>query len=89
MKGAKMNKHDATEAAYKNGYAQGRADAEQMHDDFCAICIERERTRIVREMLNRISEHATKGFPKKVRLDVIERIAKELAGEVCADRSST
>lgn len=22
-----MNKHDATEAAYKNGYAQGKADA--------------------------------------------------------------
>lgn len=32
----------------------------------------------VRNMLARITEHASNGYPRKVRLDVIDQIAKEL-----------
>ena len=32
----------------------------------------------VRKMLDRITEHATNGFPRKVRLDVVEQIGKEI-----------
>ena len=32
----------------------------------------------VRKMLDRITEHATNGYPRKVRLDVIDQIAKEM-----------
>jgi FtsZ-binding cell division protein ZapB len=33
------------------------------------------------KMLDRISEHATNGHPRKVRLDVVEKIAKEMLEE--------
>ena len=32
----------------------------------------------VRKMFERITEHATNGYPRKVRLDVIDQIAKEM-----------
>jgi hypothetical protein len=32
----------------------------------------------VKKMLDRITEHATNGFPRKVRLDVVEQTAKEM-----------
>ena len=32
----------------------------------------------VRKMQERITEHATNGYPRKVRLDVIDQIAKEM-----------
>lgn len=35
----------------------------------------------VRKMQERIAEHATNGYPRKVRLDVIDQIAKEMKGE--------
>ena len=35
----------------------------------------------VRKMQERITEHSTNGYPRKVRLDVIEKIAKEMMEE--------
>ena len=35
----------------------------------------------VRKMKERITEHATNGYPRKVRLDVIDQIAKEMLEE--------
>ena len=32
----------------------------------------------VRKMQERIAEHATNGFPRKIRLDVVDKIAKEI-----------
>ena len=32
----------------------------------------------VRKMVEKITEHATNGYPRKVRLDVIDQIAKEM-----------
>jgi hypothetical protein len=36
----------------------------------------------VRKMQERIAEHATNGYPRKVRLDVIDQIAKEMVEEM-------
>jgi hypothetical protein len=33
---------------------------------------------MVRKMRERIAEHATNGYPRKVRLDVVDQIAKEM-----------
>ena len=40
--------------------------------------INRVRADTVRKMQERIAEHATNGYPRKVRLDVIDQIAKEM-----------
>lgn len=42
------------------------------------IAFANEKADIVREMQERITEHATNGYPRKVRLDVIDQIAKEM-----------
>lgn len=43
-------------------------------DEFC----EAIKADTVRGMIDRITEHATNGYPRKVRLDVIDQIAKEM-----------
>ena len=35
----------------------------------------------VKKMQECIAEHATNGYPRKVRLDVVDKIAKEMLGE--------
>lgn len=40
--------------------------------------LKQERADTVRKMQERIERHATNGYPRKVRLDVIDQIAKEM-----------
>jgi hypothetical protein len=42
------------------------------------VWLKKERADTVRKMQERIAEHATNGYPRKVRLDVIDQIAKEM-----------
>ena len=122
-----MDKHDATEIAFKNGYKKAWAEAEQvikeLTEENTKLTInmnayglatkrlgeENEKLRaenaeqdraiirilkqmgeirretefdIVRKMQECIAEHATNGYPRKIRLDVIDQIAKEMLAEV-------
>ena len=51
-------------------YTETVADYNKLRADF--------RADTVRKMQDRIAEHATNGYPRKVRLDVIDQIAKEM-----------
>lgn len=42
------------------------------------VLLKQERADIVRKMQERIERHATNGYPRKVRLDVIDQIVKEM-----------
>lgn len=62
-----MNEHDATEIAYKNGYAKGKAEAEAEIDslisagfdtvDYAVDKIKQARADTVRKMQERINAH--------------------------------
>lgn len=51
-------------------------------ENFDLICeLSRIKEDTVRKMLDKIEEHASNSYPRKVRLDVIDQIAKEVLGE--------